>query len=831
MKVSLNTVKQYTKVDLPVDELVHKLNQQLGGVEQVTDLGAKYKDAVIVQVVSAIKHDNADKLSVCMVDDRGVVPDVARNADGLVRVVCGAPNVHAGMLAVWLPPKSTVPSSFNDAEPFVLDVRDIRGITSNGMLAAADELAIGTDHEGIIEIDPSEWRPYETELEPGASFAESYGLNDRIIDIENKMFTHRPDCFGQLGVAREIAGIQHHKFASPDWYWKLPVFKKSDGLEITVTNDAAEQVPRFMAVAVKDVEVKPSPLWLQCALIALGSKPINNVVDVTNYVMLVTGQPLHAYDYDKLRGHALGVRLAHEGEKLPLLNGKTYACDPSDIVIVDGEGPVGMGGVMGGGNSEVSADTKNIVLEAATFDMYTIRKTSMRHGLFTDAVTRFNKGQSPLQNDRALNLALVSIFDTAGGTQASNVYDTSHFEPAVSDSQSLSGTMTVQLQFINDRLGLSLDAEAVATLLRNVEFACIVSDDALDITAPFWRTDIELAEDIVEEIGRLYGFDKLPRELPARSIKPVAKNPSIELKQAIRRVLSRSGANEVLTYSFVHENVLKHAGQDHTQAYKLGNALSPDLQYYRLTLIPSLLTHVHPNIKAGHDSFALFEIGKGHTKDQLGEDNLPKEFECVASVVADKKKSGAAYFQAKRLLEELLSDFGLQDQVEYVPFEVNDTTRKAAYFAPGRAAVVKINGEPIGRVGEFTASVRKNFKLPGYSAGFELGLAQLLALQTSAIYTPLSRFPYVTQDISLVIPRATTFAEVYKLAQQKLTAATQSNTAVHTSLVDIYQPEDGDTKTITLRIRVTNHERTLTEAEVTSYLDSINTAVADTYHA
>lgn len=833
MKVSLNTIKQYTKVDLSIDELVSKLNQQLGGVEQVTDLAAKYKDAVIVQVVSAVKHDNADKLSVCLIDDRGVVSGVTRNADGHVQVVCGAPNVYAGMLAIWLPPKSTVPASYEDKTPFVLDVREIRGVLSNGMLAAADELAIGTDHEGIIEIDPSEWRPYDVETEPGASFAEAYGLNDTVIDIENKMFTHRPDCFGQLGVAREIAGIQHQKFTSPDWYWKLPVFKAATGLELTVTNDAPQKVPRFMAVAVKDITIKPSPLWLQCALVALGSKPINNVVDVTNYVMLITGQPLHAYDYDKLRDHKLGVRMAQDGEQLPLLNGKTYATDPSDIVIIDGEGPVGMGGIMGGGNSEVSADTKNIVLESATFDMYTIRKTSMRHGLFTDAVTRFNKGQSPLQNDRALNLALVSIFDTAGGAQASDVADAAHVEPTVADSQSLSGTMTVSPQFINDRLGLSLDAEEAAVLLRNVEFACIVSADAtkLEITAPFWRTDIELAEDIVEEVGRLYGFDKLPRELPMRSIKPAATNPSVVLKQQIRRSLSRAGANEVLTYSFVHENVLRRAGQDPADAYRLGNALSPDLQYYRLTLIPSLLNHVHSNIKAGHDSFALFEIGKGHTKGQLDDAGLPKEFACVAGVVADKKKPGAAYYQARRLVGELLREFGLQDTVVYTPFELNDMTKKAAYFASGRAAILMVDGEPIGRVGEFTTSVRQNFKLPEYSAGFELSLMQLLKLQTPRSYTPLSRFPHVTQDISIKVAPSVSYGAVYKLAQQNLQAALQPGTTARMHPVAIYQPAEGGLKTITLRVRVTNDDRTLTEAEATSYIDVIAAAAADEYLA
>jgi phenylalanyl-tRNA synthetase beta chain len=828
MKVSLNTVKQYTKVDLPVDELVHKLNQQLGGVEQVTDLAAKYKDAVIVKVLSADKHDDADKLSVCIIDDNGRVQDVARDSNGHVQVVCGAPNVHADMLAVWLPPKSTVPASYEADELFVLEAREIRGVISNGMLAAADELAIGSNHEGIIEIDPSEWRPYDVELKPGASFAEAYGLNDTIIDIENKMFTHRPDCFGQLGVAREIAGIQGQKFTSPDWYWKLPEFKTAEGLEITVTNEVPEKVPRFMAVAIKDVVIKPSPLWLQCALVALGSKPINNVVDVTNYVMLITAQPLHAYDYDKLRGHALGVRLAKQGEQLPLLNGKSYACDSSDIVIIDGEGPVGMGGIMGGGNSEVSADTTNIVLECATFDMYAIRKTSMRHGLFTDAVTRFNKGQSPLQNDRALNLAIQSIFDTAGGAQASDIYNASHVESAVSANQSLTGSMTVQLQFINDRLGLSLDAEQVAALLRNVEFACVPSDDAstIEITAPFWRTDIELPEDIVEEVGRLYGFDKLPRQLPARSTKPVAINPNIALKQAIRQVLARSGANEVLTYSFVHANVLSRAGQDPATAYKLGNALSPDLQYYRLTLMPSLLAQVHPNIKAGHDGFALFEIGKGHTKGQLDDEKLPKEFECVASVVADKKKSGAAYYQAKRLLEELLKEFGLENQIEYVPLELNDMTSEAAYFAPGRAATVQVGGEPIGRVGEFTVSVQRGFKLPAYSAGFELGLAKLLKLQRPTGYKPLSRFPYVTQDVSLKVQPGVSFAEVYALARKTLDETLPPEVTAQVSPGDIYQPEDGTAKTITLRVKVTSSTGTLTDSDVASYLDGIVSAIA-----
>ena len=227
MKVSLNVVKRFVDVDLSVDELVQKINQQLGGVEEVVDLAPKYKDVVIVKVVACEKHPNADRLSVCMVDDGGKVEGVERDEKGHVQVVCGAPNAREGIFAAWLPPKSTVPASVGTAEPFLLDTRDLRGVKSNGMLAAADELALGSDHTGIIEINSDEWKPGDVAIVPGASFAEAFGLDDVIIDIENKMFTHRPDLFGQLGVAREIAGITGKQFVSPKWYLDAPDFKKA----------------------------------------------------------------------------------------------------------------------------------------------------------------------------------------------------------------------------------------------------------------------------------------------------------------------------------------------------------------------------------------------------------------------------------------------------------------------------------------------------------------------------------------------------------------------------------------------------------------------------
>lgn len=826
MRVSLNTIKQYIDFELPsVGELRTRINEQLGGVEGVQDLGAQYSGIVIVKVMSAVKHPDADKLTVCMVDDGGVVQNVPRNESGYVQVVCGAPNARTGIFAVWLPPACTVPASFGDTEPFVLSARELRGVVSQGMLAAADELAIGSDHNGIIELT-AEDAP-NVDLQPGLDFAETFGLNDVVIDIENKMFTHRPDCFGQLGVAREIAGILGHAFTSPDWYIGTPKFATGSGLQLTVQNEAMDKVPRFMAVAISGVTVAPSPFWLQAALVRLGSKPINNIVDITNYAMLITGQPLHAYDYDKLAGRSLGVRMGMQGETLPLLNGKTYEVSPDDIVIVDGEKPIGMGGIMGGGNSEVSADTKNIVLECATFDMYTIRKTSMRHGLFTDAVTRFNKGQSPLQNAVVLARAMEHMVQLAGGTQASDVFDehahNTHNMPVL-----------LTLGFINVRLGAKLTKAHVATLLENVEIKTKLGDDhdiQFEVRAPFWRTDIELPEDVVEEVGRLYGFDKLPRELPKRSITPAPKNAKREVASLIRQSLSKAGANEVLTYSFVHKNVMERAGQDVSQAFQLSNALSPDLQYYRLSVLPSLLDKVHGNVKAGYDEFALFEIGKAHNKKEHASDDegLPSEMELLDVLYTSKvPKVGAPYYQVRRMVTQLAADLGFT-----LKFTAADTSMDYPLTAPFEltrsAMVTSRTGEFVGIIGELKQSVLKNFKLPEYTAAMSLDVKGLVNAHVAAgvTYAPLSRYPSITQDISLKVDTTTSYEDIFWVAYKAITTAAGEGFDIMFTPLSIYQGEDTSNKTVTLRVKITHYEKTLTDADAAPLMDAIANAARE----
>ena len=835
MKVSLNLIKQLINFELPpVDELVARVNQQLGGVEEVIDLKAKYGGARIIRVVECAKHPDADRLSVTKIDDSGAVADLPRDDNGLVQVVCGAPNVHADMWAIWLPPKSTVPASFDDDEPFVLDARPLRGVLSQGMLAAADELAIGTDHEGIIEIHEHDV-PAGVELKAGASFAETFGLGGYVLDIENKMFTHRPDCFGQLGVAREIAGIFHQQFISPEWYKSEQQFTEAEGLELTVANEAPELVPRFMAVAIRDVTVGPSPLWLQCQLVAMGGKPINNIVDATNYMMLMTAQPTHAYDYDKLRGSTLGARLARDGEKVSLLNGKEYELTTDDIVIADGEGVIGLAGIMGGTDTEVSDVTKNIILECANFDMYALRRTAMRHGIFTDALTRFNKGQSPLQNAAVLK----QLMNMVGGMQASEVFDLKQFNDELDDyfdGKYTPANIDIDGKFINERLGLGLSDDDICDLLNNVEIKSHGPEEELDyicIQSSFWRTDLELPEDIVEEVGRLYGFDKLPRQLPRRSIKPATKNSRRELKNAVRQSLSRAGANEVLTYSFVHERILKNAEQDVAQAYKLSNALSPDLQYYRLTVLPSLLDKVHANIKAGHDEFALFEMGKGHIKIHgLGEDGLPEASQFTDIVYAAKKQgAGAPFYKIRRLVEQLAHDIGAE--LVFKPIEQERNFPVTAPFDQSRSTLVETtDGTFIGIVGEPKQSVIKNFKLPAYVAAASLDTAGLEAIYANHVsnYQPLSRYPSTSRDLSLKVPAKVNYASVYDCVKSVI----DSHQELHIVImpIAIYQPDgDSSTKTITLNIKFTSLERTLKDKDVTPIIEEISARAADKFGA
>jgi phenylalanyl-tRNA synthetase beta chain len=839
MKFSLDMANQFSNVDLkgiPQDELLIRMGTQLGAIEDTKDWSKKYTDIVIAKVISCEKHPNADKLSLCMIDDGGVSGNVERNQEGYVQVVCGANNVEAGILVAWIPPGATVPSTYND-DPFVLDARELRGKISNGMIASPKELDISDEHEGILIIDEKE---AGRELKPGEKFSSLYGLDDFVVDCENKMFTHRPDCFGNLGIAREIAGIFDEKFESPNWYLDNPVFNEINDIELDVKNEISELVPRFSVVVLKNVKYGKSPIWMQSYLKRVGIKPINNIVDVTNYVMHLTGQPLHAFDYDKLvkvsDSPSLMPRLAKKGEKLTILGGKTIELSEEDMVIATDKQSVALAGVMGGAETEIDENTKTIVVECANFDMYSVRRTSMRHGLFTDAVTRFNKGQSPLQNDRVMKFAMQSMSEYAGAEQASKFYDLHSFDLNVDNLNHVS----TNVEFINSRLGSSLSSEDIKVLLENVEFVVSLQGNDINITAPFWRMDISIPEDIVEEVGRLYGFDKLEVELPKRSTKPSPKNERREFKNDLRNKLSGHGASEVLTYSFVHGKLLENSNIDPEKwAYHLRNALSPDLQYYRPSLIPSLLNKVNLNIRAqAGDSdyvFALYEIGKAHVKEHFEEDEstLPKQMRRLSFVVAADNKSSSklansAFYTAKKYLELITNS-----QVTYQPLDTTDYPITSPYQKE-RSAVITMGDDmqPIGVIGEFQSKVSKSLKLPEFCAGFELDIDLLNSLVEHKKYQPLSQFPSSSQDITFEISEDKSWSELDQLIEAELAVAkAELGYSYRVTPLDIFQGENSDKKRISFRIAVTHHHKTLKTTEVSALLDSISKEVHEKLQA
>jgi len=826
MKVSLNLVKKFTKIKVPTPELIDLIGSKIGAIESVTYLGERYEGAIIVKVVEVVRHSNADKLNVCKIDDGNVSDGLERDERGHIQVVCGAPNVEANMLAVWLKPGSVVPSTFSDKHPVTLEARDLRGFVSQGMLASSKELDLNNDHSGLLEIDKK--------AVVGQKFADLYELDDVIIDIENKMLTHRPDCFGILGIAREIAGITDTIFNSPTWYLddqdKKIDFHKNSLIEID--NTIPELVPEFLVQVIENIEIKPSDVQTQSYLNRLGIRPINNVVDQTNYVMMITGQPLHAYDYDKLKALEHGasipkivIRKPKPNEEVELLNGKSVKPSRDTIIIATDSHAIGLGGVMGGSTTEVDQTTKNIVVECATFDMYSIRRTSMGNGIFSEAVTRFNKGQSRLQNIHILPEITKSIMEVAGGSTDSTM---------VSDNKQKTPDQTfrVGVDFVNNLLGLDLDAKRMAKTLTNVEICVSETESELTIDPPFWRTDLEINEDIAEEVGRLYGYDKLVLSLPNRLAKPVTKNQLLDFKQSLRDLLVRVGGNETITYSFVHGNLIESIDQDTTRAYKLSNALSPDIQYYRLSLTPSLLEKIHPNVKDGYSKFVLFEMAKIVDKGfrDHEERTLPEEFNRLSLVLTDNDAKGSAFYQARTYLDYLMSEFGLEARI----LELDDKhldkrfTQASKIFEPIRSGLIYVGNNFLGIIGEPEASVKKLLKLPYYTSMIEIDLDKLVGIAGGRSYTQLSRYPKIDQDICFRVPEEVIYINLYNMIKLEINKYFK-NTQISLVPLDIFKAENTKAKQITLRLSLNSYTKTLKSSDLKDLMEALKTKVVSDF--
>lgn len=819
MIISVNWLKKFTEIDGSIADLAKLIGARLVEIEDVISLDEKYKDVIVVRVVECSPVEDSDHLNLTKIDDGGVAKDVERDENGLVQVVCGAPNVRAGMLAAWLPPSSTVPETFNDAEPFVLGARKLRGFMSNGMLASAKELDLFEDHSGILEIDK--------DATPGTYFAELYELNDTLLDIENKSLTHRPDAFGVVGFAREIAGIQDKQFTTPAWLKELDTLIVSEGtIEAPhISIDDPELSDRYSAIVLTGAnESAQSPLEIQTYLARSGIRPINAIVDVTNYLMLLTGQPMHAFDYDKILSVSGGVNEIHVrsgrvGETLELLDGKSIQLDKDDMVIAAGEVPVALAGAMGGAATEIDSSTKRILLECATFNLYKLRNTQMRHGVFTEAITRLTKGIPAALSRPVLAQAAVMLRDYAGAIVASEVTEAypGRIDPSL---------ITLEATQVNAVLGTDIAVSDIEKNLNNVEVETTAQGDTLSVSIPYWRHDLHISEDVIEEVGRLRGFDEIQPTVPRRDFVAVQPTEFDQLRDRVRSLLVRAGANEVLTYSFIHGDTMRKVGQNPDTAYRITNSISPDLQYYRQSLTPNLLGAIHPNSKSGYEHFALFEFNKFHTKIHgVNEEGVPKELDGLSFVVTQNKKTAdATFYEAKKYVEYIAKSLGLT--FVYEQLEDDSTYPVTQPFEPKRSARIwsADKAERIGVVGEFTRATQKAFKLSENTAGFEIAPRSLqkLVSQLPANYNAQSKYPSVERDVCLQVAADMPYSEVAEAVRQ---AASETELTITIDPLDIYAPATGTTKNITFRITFTSYDRTLTGEEITQLVAQITEQV------
>lgn len=822
MIVSINWLKKYVTINRSIDELAELIGARLVEIEKVIDLGAKYKDVIIAKVIEAAPVPDSDHLNLCKIDDGGAWKDVERDENGLVQVVCGAPNVRVGLLVAWLPPSTVVPETYGSNEPFVLGARKLRGFMSNGMIASARELDLWDEHDGILEID--------REAKPGDSFAELYELNDYLLDIENKSLTHRPDCFGLIGLAREIAAIQGEAFTSPDWFTVLqPTLPKTAELKqpkVTIVDPAI--CARYQGLVLADVDSSVrSDLLTSSYLARSGMRPISATVDITNWLMLVTGQPLHAFDYDKLlqvsgtEAPEIVVRVGRNSETMTLLDGRDIELTPEDIVITAGDTaqkPVALAGAMGGSETEIDSTTRNIFLESATFNLYNLRGTQFRHGIFSEAITRFTKGQPAALTAPVLAMA-ANMFSSQTGAQVASAITEAYPGKADPVSFSLANQQIVEV------LGKDYGVSAQATL-EHLEYSdVIVANDTIKATAPWWRTDLHINEDLIEDIGRVNGYDNITPTLPVRDFTAVRPSQFDTFRDELRSRLARAGGNELLTYSFVPASLIEKTGGDAAVAYRITNALSPDLQHYRLSVLPSLLEKATANFRAGYDSFLLFEFGKTHAKGFMDENEpeVPAEMHVLAAVLVAKhppRDNASAFYQMKQIAQFIAG----RDDLAFTKIASDDVNKELSMSEPKRAAVLETTDSTgkkhrVAMLGELKRSVRQSFKLPEYTAVLQLNLDTLFATRTTInTYEPLSKYPSVERDITLVVAADLPYE---KIVDTLRAALAEVDLVGGFNPVSIYQGDDQSIKNVSFRLTFAARDRTLNGDEIAAVVDTV----------
>lgn len=810
MLVPLKWLREFAQ--LPADSKVLELTtSRVAEIEDVISRSDNYQGLIVAQIKQAKEHPNADKLGVYQVD-------VGSNE---VQVVAGDKTLKTGDKVAYIAPGQIIPSTKNEDKPLIIESTDLRGETSQGMLASSKEVGWGDDHEGVLVLD--------TDLPAGTDLVEAYDLDDKIIDIENKSITHRPDCFGLIGLARDISAACGKDFTSPKWYTSEVAIKSEtdDKLEFSISIDNPDRSARYTALSMSNIAVNKSPASLQSKLYRAGIKSISNVVDVSNIVMIETAQPIHIFDYDKLQEIGggkvnIGVRTAKKGERLLLLDESQVDLDEDDLLITVGDKPIALAGVMGGMSTAVDTSTQRILIESANFSLHSIRRSAMRHGQFTEAAARFMRGPTPSMTPAAISRAVELLKELTNAQISSDLVDE---YPKKFKTQNIK----VDLNHLNSLLGTNFDVSTVANTLKNAEVQSEVKDDVIVAKSPEFRADLNIAEDIIEDVGRLKGYDQIQSKIPSRPISPPLANPELAFDNRLRSILSSFGGSEVLTYNFTNAELIEAANQDLKNSYKLTNSKSPDLRHYRLSVLPGLLSKIYGNFREGYQQFGLFEIGVSHNR-LIQEEDLPVEQKSLAMALAAGPKSrsesenGAAYFWARSWLEQLFDSLNVGN-LKLLPLDSKLNTQDknrisniVGAFDQNRAMIVCSGDTVIGVVGEFSNQLTQKLKLPLYSGGFELNLDSLLEESSEqAMYEPISGFPSLEQDITLAVDGTRSLEEIHQTVISLLSKADEVHFVVRPK--DSFKKESS--RHLTFNLVATSPSRTLTTKEVNELVDQL----------
>ncbi|MCD6184961.1 MAG: phenylalanine--tRNA ligase subunit beta [Deltaproteobacteria bacterium] len=788
MKASLSWLKKYITIDMELSELADALTMAGLEVDNIYDR-YEYLDKVVVGCITEIKpHPNADRLSLCTIT----------TGDDQINLVCGADNIKTGMHVPLALPGAELPGGF------VIKKSVIRGEASGGILCSATELGLGEDKKGIMNLPDN--------LKLGESLAIALKLSDPVLEID--LTPNRPDCLGIIGVAREIAAFQNKQVQYPS---SKPIASAeldeniSDLTSVKIEN--TDLCSRYGAKLFKNVKIGHSPLWLKDRLISTGIRPINNFVDITNYVMMETGQPLHAFDFDKLAEKRIVVRTAKKGENFITLDNKKRTLSKQMLMICDGEKPVAIAGVMGGLNSEVTDTTTSVLLESAYFDPSSIRKTSKKFSLNTDAAHRFERGVDPAGTIKALKRAVQLIEKTKCGTVINGIIDENPvpYKPL---------SINVKLEEINSLLGTNIKRNKIIELLQGIEFSVKNKtkdefDNLFIITPPSYRVDIKRPVDIIEEIARLYGYNRIPVTFPAIPAKTKKSSSYIVYKKQIKSLMTGLGFSECINYSFINNRSAARLNLEPDDArYNMVNLLNPlskDHAVMRSSLIPGMLETMRRNITRNVYNLKLFEIGKIFI--HKGEDVLPREKEIIAGLLTGTREESNWHNQ-----DNPVDFYDLKGAVEalFDALKINKTAsvkftmlpdNQCYYTKPGYTAQIISGNKTAGIIGEVNHRVLNNFNLSAKAFIFEINLTELYKLIPETVFAePVPKFPAVSRDITMIVDK--NFESANILENESLL---KENLLEKLELLAVFEgePIPTDKKSISFRITYRSAQGTL----------------------